>query len=129
MNQRQLIQQRIIALSANAYGCADCPFTSSYKSSMVNHIEAKHSDSVIFPCPNCEKVCNSRVALAMHNRRVHQRPPPLPPLPRQTPASALMALVRCQGPDSFACAECPFVSDAKFSLFEHIRSVHLLESL
>jgi hypothetical protein len=71
LEQRLQILQKIISYSANSFGCADCPFTSSYKSSVVNHIDAKHSAGVVYPCQACAKVCNSRVALAMHNRRVH----------------------------------------------------------
>jgi hypothetical protein len=38
---------------------------------MINHIEARHIEGVYYPCRSCDKVCNSRVALAMHTRRAH----------------------------------------------------------
>ena len=121
LEQRLQIQQKIIAFSPSSFGCADCPFTSSYKNSMVNHIEARHSDGVVYPCPVCDKVCNSRVALSMHNRRVHLKPPRQP----EEELSAVLALMRCEGPASFSCAACHFVSASKRFLFEHIRSNHL----
>jgi hypothetical protein len=73
LEQRQQIQQKIIIFSPSSFGCSDCPFVSSYKNSMMNHIEARHIEGVYYPCRSCHKVCNSRVALAMHTRRVHMK--------------------------------------------------------
>lgn len=65
-----MIQSRIIQLDGHSFQCGVCGFTSSYKHSIGNHIEAKHSLGVYF-CSLCDKSCNSKVALTMHMRRIH----------------------------------------------------------
>lgn len=61
---------KMICLGPRSYQCSECGFSNSYKNSMINHIEARHSDGV-YQCSLCEKQCNSKHSLNMHMRRTH----------------------------------------------------------
>ena len=67
---RESINSRILQVDNHTFECAVCGFRSSYKNSLSNHIEAKHSTGV-YICSFCQKSCNSKVALTMHIRRLH----------------------------------------------------------
>ena len=40
--------------------------------SIKNHIEANHMEGVSIPCNHCSKICRSRNAMWMHNKREHK---------------------------------------------------------
>ena len=68
---KQKILSKMIQVGPSQFSCSDCGFSTSYKNSMMNHIEAKHVGNFYF-CPQCEKEFSSRVALNMHNSRHHR---------------------------------------------------------
>jgi len=69
-NKDNLLQM-LVVLGVNRFMCSACGFTNTYKSSMLNHIEAKHSTSV-HECALCGKQFSSKHNLVMHLRRNHK---------------------------------------------------------
>jgi len=51
--------------------CLSCPYFSTMKSTLRQHIEAKHIETGGFSCEFCPKICPNRHALKMHRRRQH----------------------------------------------------------
>jgi len=60
----------LVCMGVNQFMCSVCGFTNTYKNSMLNHIEAKHSHQV-YGCTLCYKKCSSKHNLVMHMRRAH----------------------------------------------------------
>ena len=99
------------------FQCADCTFTTSYKNSLVNHIEAKHIDGLVI-CRKCDREFNSRVALSMHDSRIHKEKP-------RALHEDILSKMRCIGPNEFSCSECGFASSEKLHMVSHIQIRHL----
>ena len=68
---KQKILSKMIQVGPSQFSCSDCGFSTSYKNSVMNHIEAKHVGNYYF-CQQCQKEFSSRVALKMHNSRTHR---------------------------------------------------------
>jgi len=64
------LQSKFICLGPKSFQCLECGFTNSYKNSMMNHVEARHSEEM-YVCSLCSKECSSRHSLNMHMRRTH----------------------------------------------------------
>ena len=71
LETKQKILSKMIQVGPSQFSCSDCGFSTSYKNSVMNHIEAKHVGNFYF-CHQCEKEFSSRVALNMHNSRHHR---------------------------------------------------------
>jgi len=69
---KEKILSKVIQVGPSQFSCSDCGFSTSYKNSIMNHIEAKHVGNFYF-CPPCEKEFSSRAALNMHNSRHHNQ--------------------------------------------------------
>ena len=93
LERKLLIQTKIINSGPNAFHCADCGFTTAYKNSLVNHIEAKHVEGV-YTCTKCGREYNSKVALTMHDTRSHRDK--VVPIHEQ-----FMSKIRCLDPSDF----------------------------
>ena len=52
--------------------CLDCLWTTKYKTTLWEHIEAKHVTSAGYTCPICHKFCPSRNAWHLHKSRYHK---------------------------------------------------------
>ena len=113
------IQNKIISLGPNMFQCADCAFSTSYKNSLVNHIEAKHIGE-IFTCHKCDKEFNSRVALSMHDSRIHKMKP-------RALHEDILSKIRCVGPNEFSCSECGYGCLEKVKMIAHIQTNHIDE--
>ena len=53
------------------YKCNLCGKCSKTKQNIQNHVEI-HFDGLEFPCQLCDKICNTRLSLRMHNLRNHK---------------------------------------------------------
>merc|ERR1711874_315026 len=71
MQRRLNLQSKMICDGPNSFRCTDCNFKTAYKSSLVNHIEAKHFDCS-YSCDICGRVHSSKASLNMHFSRVHR---------------------------------------------------------
>ena len=59
-------------LDINSPGqCLSCPYYSSTKATLRQHIEAKHIDTGGFSCSVCNKICSTRHAFKIHRLRYH----------------------------------------------------------
>ena len=71
-----IIQSKIMVVSANEFQCTDCPHVSRTKQNLSVHIEANHvKDHPGVLCSICSKVCTTRDALRKHMVRYHTERP------------------------------------------------------
>ena len=71
MQRRVNLQSKMICEGPSSFRCTDCTFQTAYKSSLVNHIEAKHFN-YSYSCSLCGRVHSSKASLNMHFMRVHR---------------------------------------------------------
>jgi hypothetical protein len=70
----EAIKSKVVRLGGRLYGCSDCDYTTSYSSTIGNHIEAKHLSTQGFICTFCQKFCPTRNALKSHVTKQHKAP-------------------------------------------------------
>ena len=114
MERKLLIQTKIISTGPSSFHCVDCGFTTAYKNSLTNHIEAKHVDG-FYTCNKCGREYKSKVALTVHDARSHRDK--VVPLHEQ-----FMSKIRCLGPSDFACSNCNFSSSSKIDIVKHLQT-------
>jgi len=71
LQRRVNLQSKMICEGPSSFRCTDCTFQTAYKSSLVNHIEAKHFN-YSYSCNLCGRVHSSKASLNMHFMRVHR---------------------------------------------------------
>jgi transcription elongation factor Elf1 len=114
MERKLLIQTKIISTGPSSFHCANCGFTTAYKNSLTNHIEAKHVEG-FYTCNKCGREYKSKVALTVHDARSHRDK--VVPLHEQ-----FMSKIRCLGPSDFACSNCNFSSSSKIDIVKHLQT-------
>lgn len=57
----------------NTWICLKCEFNSKNKFNVRNHVEAKHIEGVLHPCPECDKYFSTRNTVASHMSTQHKR--------------------------------------------------------
>jgi len=73
-NLDEMVESMMESLGSSRYCCKVCGKEEKRtRGNMKNHIEGKHIEGVSHPCPLCGKLLKTRVCLAMHINRVHNK--------------------------------------------------------
>jgi len=73
-NLDEMVESMMESLGNSRYSCKVCGKEEKRtRGNMKNHIEGKHIEGVSHPCPLCGKLLKTRVCLAMHINRVHNK--------------------------------------------------------
>ena len=122
----------MICEGPSSFRCTDCTFQTAYKSSLVNHIEAKHFN-YSYSCNLCGRVQSSKASLNMHFMRVHRDQSMKNPWKRLNLFIAFAVLDnlisskmgRDPATGSWYCVDCHYESANKGDVRNHIEAKHI----
>ena len=71
---REAIEEMVYKDVDGTWTCNQCDFKTPYKTTMNNHVEAKHIRAIDgYACDICYKHCPTKNALKCHKYKVHNR--------------------------------------------------------
>ena len=132
LQRRVNLQSKMICEGPSSFRCMDCTFQTAYKSSLVNHIEAKHFN-YSYSCNLCGRVQSSKASLNMHFMRVHRDQSMKNPWKRLNLFIAFAVLDnlisskmgRDPATGSWYCVDCHYESANKGDVRNHIEAKHI----
>ncbi len=66
------IKRKIWKSEDKLFHCCDCQYSTSYYTTILNHVESKHISTPGFICHLCNKFCPTRNALKSHTTKQHK---------------------------------------------------------
>ncbi|KAK4326160.1 hypothetical protein Pmani_003285 [Petrolisthes manimaculis] len=111
--------------------CPHCPKKFAYRSKMLAHLDANHTDEKKYKCNHCSYTARTVNTLNIHRRKYHSEPGTMPSYPcnqcgrKFTLPSKLTLHYRIHtGERPFKCRSCGKDFASKYNMAEHERCVH-----